>query len=100
MYFFFIILPIKILPRSPQKPPTICERRGLFVPLFTPLRHANKIAVSSSTACQEVTENDSLYGESICNGTLVCEESMYNDESLCNGKSLCKVNKKITYGYC
>ena len=31
----------RLLPKSPSKPPTICERTGLkFIPLFTPLRQS------------------------------------------------------------
>ncbi len=37
----------KILPKSPPKPPTICERTGLrFIPLFTPLRRSIPLSQS------------------------------------------------------
>ncbi len=55
----------KLLPKSPPKPPTLCERTGLrFIPLFTPLRHSTQLSeqsvtpVSFNNDCSSDSENE------------------------------------------
>ena len=51
----------KILPKSPPKPPTMCERSGLkFIPLFTPLRQSMRSPVYSPTSVSTPIFDESI----------------------------------------
>ena len=51
----------RILPKSPPKPPTICERTGLkFIPLFTPVRQSIQSSKYTLSHEESVSESEDL----------------------------------------
>ena len=55
----------RVLPKSPPRPPTLCEQTGLkFIPLFTPLRRSScSLTPTSYSHTITIQYDDSLQGD-------------------------------------